>query len=126
MPSVLAEVSFLVAPSRTPPFTSYRQQIAEALFAGVMKYQNSLKACSSAFWVWSFVLRSSAAGPACRWVVGAVAQAANGDESRRDEPPSAAAAARRRPSGTCRDDIDADVARGFRLLEDFNDDRGLL
>ena len=45
MPSVLAEVSFLTnrqdaALLRTP---NHRQQIAEALFAGVMKYQQSLK-----------------------------------------------------------------------------------
>jgi N-acetylmuramoyl-L-alanine amidase len=45
MPSILAEVSFLTnrqeaALLRTP---AYRQQIAEALFAGVMKYQQSLK-----------------------------------------------------------------------------------
>lgn len=45
MPSVLAEVSFLTnrqdaALLRTP---NHRQQIAEALFGGVMKYQQSLK-----------------------------------------------------------------------------------
>ncbi len=45
MPSVLAEISFLTNPQeaallRTP---KYREQIAEALLAGVMKYQESLK-----------------------------------------------------------------------------------
>ncbi len=45
MPSVLAEVSFLTNRQeagllRTP---AYRQQLAEALFGGVMKYQRSLK-----------------------------------------------------------------------------------
>jgi N-acetylmuramoyl-L-alanine amidase len=45
MPSILAEVSFLTnrqeaALLRTP---KYREQIAEALLAGVMKYQESLK-----------------------------------------------------------------------------------
>ena len=46
MPSVLAEISFLTNRReagllRTP---SYRQQTAEALFNGVMRYQRSLKA----------------------------------------------------------------------------------
>lgn len=46
MPSVLSEISFLTNRReanllRTP---SYRQQIAEALFQGVMRYQRSLKA----------------------------------------------------------------------------------
>jgi N-acetylmuramoyl-L-alanine amidase len=45
MPSVLAEVSFLTNRDEAALLRSqsYRQQIAEALFAGVMKYQNSLK-----------------------------------------------------------------------------------
>jgi N-acetylmuramoyl-L-alanine amidase len=46
MPSVLAEISFMTNRQegtllKTP---GYRQQIAEALFDGVMKYQRSLKA----------------------------------------------------------------------------------
>ena len=45
MPSVLAEVSFLTNRDeatrlRAPAF---RQQIAEALYAGIVKYGNSLK-----------------------------------------------------------------------------------
>ena len=45
MPSVLAEVSFLTNRDEAALLRSeaYRQQIAEALMAGVMKYQNSLK-----------------------------------------------------------------------------------
>ena len=45
MPSVLAEVSFLTNRDEATLLRSqgYRQQIAEALFAGVMKYQGSLK-----------------------------------------------------------------------------------
>ena len=45
MPSVLAEVSFLTNRDEAALLLSqaYRQQIAEALMAGVMKYQNSLK-----------------------------------------------------------------------------------
>ena len=45
MPSVLVEVSFLTNRDEATLLRSqnYRQQIAEALFAGVMKYGNSLK-----------------------------------------------------------------------------------
>ena len=45
LPSVLAEVSFLTNRDEAELLRSqgYRQQIAEALFAGVMKYQDSLK-----------------------------------------------------------------------------------
>jgi N-acetylmuramoyl-L-alanine amidase len=45
MPSVLTEVSFLTNRDEAGLLRSqsYRQQVAEALFAGVMKYQNSLK-----------------------------------------------------------------------------------
>ncbi len=45
MPSVLAEVSFLTNGDEAALLRSqsYRQQIAEALMAGMMKYQNSLK-----------------------------------------------------------------------------------
>jgi len=45
MPSALAEVSFLTNRDEAALLRSqsYRQQIAEALLAGVMKYQNSLK-----------------------------------------------------------------------------------
>jgi N-acetylmuramoyl-L-alanine amidase len=45
MPSVLAEVSFLTNRDEATLLRSqaYRQQIAEALFAGIMKYGNSLK-----------------------------------------------------------------------------------
>jgi N-acetylmuramoyl-L-alanine amidase len=45
MPSVLAEVSFLTNRAEATLLRSpaYRQQIAEALFAGIMKYGNSLK-----------------------------------------------------------------------------------
>jgi N-acetylmuramoyl-L-alanine amidase len=46
MPSALAEVSFLTHRQEAALLrsTSYRQQIAEALFAGILKYQQSLKA----------------------------------------------------------------------------------
>jgi N-acetylmuramoyl-L-alanine amidase len=45
MPSVLAEVSFLTNRDEATLLRSsaYRQQIAEALFAGIVKYGNSLK-----------------------------------------------------------------------------------
>jgi N-acetylmuramoyl-L-alanine amidase len=45
MPSVLAEVSFLTNRNDATLLRSqaYRQQIAEALYAGIMKYGNSLK-----------------------------------------------------------------------------------
>jgi N-acetylmuramoyl-L-alanine amidase len=45
MPSVLAEVSFITNRQEATLLrtANYRQQIAEALFAGVMKYQQSLK-----------------------------------------------------------------------------------
>jgi len=45
MPSVLVEVSFLTNRDEATLLRSqtYRQQIAEALFAGIMKYGNSLK-----------------------------------------------------------------------------------
>jgi len=45
MPSVLAEVSFLTNRDEATLLRSplYRQQIAEALFAGILKYGNSLK-----------------------------------------------------------------------------------
>jgi N-acetylmuramoyl-L-alanine amidase len=45
MPSVLTEVSFLTNREEAALLRSqtYRQQIAEALFAGIMKYGNSLK-----------------------------------------------------------------------------------
>jgi N-acetylmuramoyl-L-alanine amidase len=45
MPSVLAEVSFLTNRDEAALLRSqtYRQQIAEALFAGIMQYGNSLK-----------------------------------------------------------------------------------
>ena len=45
MPSALAEVSFLTNGDEAALLRSqsYRQQIAEALLAGMMKYQNSLK-----------------------------------------------------------------------------------
>jgi len=46
MPSVLAEVSFLTNPQESTLLRSsaYRQQIAEALLNGIMRYQRSLKA----------------------------------------------------------------------------------
>ena len=45
MPSILAEISFLTNPQEATLLrgTTYRQQIAEALFNGVMRYQRSLK-----------------------------------------------------------------------------------
>ena len=45
MPSVLAEVSFLTHRQEATLLrnTSYRQQIAEALMRGILKYQQSLK-----------------------------------------------------------------------------------
>jgi N-acetylmuramoyl-L-alanine amidase len=45
MPSILAEISFLTNPQEAALLrgTAYRQQIAEALFNGVMRYQQSLK-----------------------------------------------------------------------------------
>jgi N-acetylmuramoyl-L-alanine amidase len=45
MPSILAEVSFLTNPQEAALLrgTAYRQQIAEALFTGIMRYQRSLK-----------------------------------------------------------------------------------
>ena len=45
MPSVLAEISFLTNPQEAKLLkgSSYRQKIAQALFAGVREYQNSLK-----------------------------------------------------------------------------------
>jgi N-acetylmuramoyl-L-alanine amidase len=48
MPSVLAEISFLTNAQevRLLRGTAYRQQIAEALFEGIRKYQGSLKADS--------------------------------------------------------------------------------
>ena len=48
MPSVLAEISFLTNGQEAILLrgTAYRQQIAEALFNGVMKYQRSLKRTS--------------------------------------------------------------------------------
>jgi N-acetylmuramoyl-L-alanine amidase len=45
MPSILAEISFLTNAQEAALLrgTAYRQQIAEALFSGVMRYQRSLK-----------------------------------------------------------------------------------
>jgi len=45
MPSILAEISFLTNPQEAVLLrgTTYRQQIAEALFNGIMRYQRSLK-----------------------------------------------------------------------------------
>jgi N-acetylmuramoyl-L-alanine amidase len=45
MPSILAEISFLTNPQEAALLrgTAYRQQIAEALFTGIMRYQRSLK-----------------------------------------------------------------------------------
>jgi len=45
MPSVLAEVSFMTNRDEATLLRApaYRQQIAEALYAGIMKYGNSLK-----------------------------------------------------------------------------------
>jgi len=46
MPSILAEISFLTNPQEAALLRemAYRQQIAEALFTGIMRYQRSLKA----------------------------------------------------------------------------------
>jgi N-acetylmuramoyl-L-alanine amidase len=46
MPSILAEISFLTNPQEATQLRdmNYRQQIAEALFNGIMRYQRSLKA----------------------------------------------------------------------------------
>jgi N-acetylmuramoyl-L-alanine amidase len=45
MPSILAEISFLTNPQEAALLrgNAYRQQIAEALFNGIMRYQRSLK-----------------------------------------------------------------------------------
>ncbi len=45
MPSVLAEISFVTNPQEAKLLkgSAYRQQIAEALFGAVRKYQTSLK-----------------------------------------------------------------------------------
>jgi N-acetylmuramoyl-L-alanine amidase len=45
MPSILAEISFLTHPQEAALLrgTAYRQQIAEALLNGIMRYQRSLK-----------------------------------------------------------------------------------
>ena len=45
MPSALAEISFLTNPDEAGLLRSqsYRQQLAEALFAGIMRYQQTLK-----------------------------------------------------------------------------------
>jgi N-acetylmuramoyl-L-alanine amidase len=50
MPSVLAEISFLTNRQEASLLKTqtYRQQVAEALFAGVMNYQKSLKAPATA------------------------------------------------------------------------------
>ncbi len=50
MPSALAEISFLTNEDDAALLRSggYRQQIAEALFAGIMKYQQALKAATPA------------------------------------------------------------------------------
>ena len=48
MPSILAEISFLTNRQEAAlPAGAYRQQIAEALFNGVMRYQKSLKAAQT-------------------------------------------------------------------------------
>jgi N-acetylmuramoyl-L-alanine amidase len=46
MPSILAEISFLTNPQEAALLATiaYRQQIAEALFDGIMRYQQALKA----------------------------------------------------------------------------------
>ncbi len=51
MPSILAEVSFLTNSQEAALLRSsaYRQQIAAALFNGVMRYQKSLKAAAQTF-----------------------------------------------------------------------------
>ena len=48
MPSVLAEISFMSNSAEATLLKTdrYKQQIAEALLAGVMRYQNSLKKVS--------------------------------------------------------------------------------
>jgi N-acetylmuramoyl-L-alanine amidase len=48
MPSILAEISFLTNRQEATLLrgNAYRQQIAEALFNGLMKYQRSLKRTS--------------------------------------------------------------------------------
>jgi N-acetylmuramoyl-L-alanine amidase len=48
MPSILAEISFLTNGPEAALLRggAYRQQIAEALFNGVMRYQRSLKAAA--------------------------------------------------------------------------------
>ena len=45
MPSILAEISFLTNPQEAALLrgTAYRQQVADALFNGIMRYQRSLK-----------------------------------------------------------------------------------
>jgi N-acetylmuramoyl-L-alanine amidase len=45
MPSILAEISFLTNRQEAGLLRtqSYRQQIAEALYQGIMRYQESLK-----------------------------------------------------------------------------------
>jgi N-acetylmuramoyl-L-alanine amidase len=49
MPSILAEISFLTNSQESALLrgSAYRQQIAEALFSGVMRYQKSLKAAQT-------------------------------------------------------------------------------
>jgi N-acetylmuramoyl-L-alanine amidase len=49
MPSVLAEISFLTHPAEGKLLrtSAYRQRIAEALLAGILKYQKSLKSVTS-------------------------------------------------------------------------------
>jgi N-acetylmuramoyl-L-alanine amidase len=46
MPSILAEISFLTNPQEAALLRdiAYRQQVAEALFNGIVRYQQSLKA----------------------------------------------------------------------------------
>jgi N-acetylmuramoyl-L-alanine amidase len=50
MPSVLVEISFLTNQQEATLLrgVTYRQQIADALFNGVMRYQRSLKATTEA------------------------------------------------------------------------------
>jgi N-acetylmuramoyl-L-alanine amidase len=50
MPSVLTEISFVTnrQEARLLKSPAYRQKIAEALVAGVLKYQNSLKKVQTA------------------------------------------------------------------------------
>ena len=45
MPSVLAEISFMSNSTEAALLKTdrYKQEIAEALLAGIMRYQNSLK-----------------------------------------------------------------------------------